>query len=103
MAKFGNIKRQHGRVAGLDEILDRIVSNCPYVSRVIPGRLGRKRGKTPGGLKIQYPTTPSGDVEGPTTGLKCIYTRQGSWQEVFLVCSDVTKARRWIETNVLVD
>lgn len=98
MAKFGNIKRQHGRIEGLDVILDRIVRECPHVTRIIPGRMGRKRGKTPGGLKVQYPTTPGG-VDDPASGLKCIYTRQGSWQEVFLVCDDAAEARRWLEAS----
>ena len=97
MAKFGDIKRQHGRVEGLDKILDRIVRNCPYVTRIIPGRMGRKRGRVPGGLKLQYPTTPGGDGTQPATGLKCIYTRQGSWQEVFLVCDDASAAQQWLE------
>ena len=100
--KFGNVKRQHGRESGLDEILDRIVRDCPHVTRIIPGRLGRKRGRTPGGLRVQYPTTPNGDPGQPTNGLKCIYTRQGSWQEVFLVCDDALQARRWLETHGLV-
>ena len=101
MAKYGKIKRKHGRIAGLDEVLDRIVRECPHVTRIIPGRMGRKRGKMPGGLKIQYPTTPGGDVSSPVNGLKCIYTRQGSWQEVFLVCNDAEEARRWIESSGL--
>lgn len=96
MAKFGNIKRQHGRIEGLDPILDRIVRECPHVIRIIPGRMGRKRGKTPGGLKIQYATARG---EEPASGLKCIYTRQGSWQEVFLICDNVAEAQRWLETN----
>ena len=103
MAKYGNVKKQHGRVGGLDPILDRIVRDCPHVTRIIPGRMGRKRGKTPGGFKIQYPTTRGGDDKQPATGLKCIYTRQGSWQEVFLVCSDAGEATRWLETNGFVD
>ncbi len=103
MAKFGNVKRQHGRVAGLDEILDRIVRDCPHVTRIIPGRMGRKRGKMPGGLKIQYPTTPAGGADDPANGLKCIYTRQGSWQEVFLVCVDADGATQWLKTNGFVD
>ena len=101
-AREGKGKRKHGRVAGLDEILDRIVRDCPHVTRIIPGRMGRKRGKTPGGLKIQYATTPGGGADDPANGLKCIFTRQGSWQEVFLVCADAAEARRWLETNGVV-
>jgi len=89
-------------VTGLDEILDRIVRDCPHVMRIIPGRMGRTRGTTPGGLKIQYPTTPAGGAGGPTNGLKCIYTRQGSWQEVFVICDDAAAAQRWLEENRVV-
>jgi len=89
--KFGRIKRQHGRVGGLDAILDRIIKNCPHVSRIVPGRIKVRRGKTPANFKIQYPTP---------AGLKCLYTGTGTVQEVFLICGDETKARRWIEDNV---
>ena len=68
----------------------------------IPGRMGRKRGKTLGSLKIQYATTPGGGTGDPANGLKCIYTWQGSWQEVFLVCHDAAEAQRWLETNGVV-
>lgn len=87
MAKFGRIKRQHSRVAGLDELLERIIQNCPYVHRIVPGRLGWKKGRTPARLRIQYATH---------AGLKCIYTRGGSWQEVFMICSDSGAARQWL-------
>ncbi|HEY8665430.1 MAG TPA: DUF2103 domain-containing protein [Tepidisphaeraceae bacterium] len=85
--KFGRIKRQHGRVGGLDAILDRIVKNCAHVSRIVPGRIKVRRGHTPPNFKIQYPTT---------AGLKCLYTATGTVQEVFLICSDVEKARHWL-------
>ena len=54
--KFGRIKRQHGRIGGLDALLDRIVRDCPYVTRIVPGRIKVRRGKTPSSFKIQYPT-----------------------------------------------
>ncbi|MEQ9453418.1 MAG: DUF2103 domain-containing protein [Phycisphaeraceae bacterium] len=95
--KFGPIKRQHGRIQGLDPLLDRIVSDCPHITRIVPGRMGRKRGKTPASLRIQYPTTPHGSGDAKrATGLKCLYTHAGSWQEVFLVCSDIDAARLWL-------
>jgi hypothetical protein len=91
--KFGRIKRQHGRVGGLDQILDRIVKQCPYVSRIVPGRIKVRRGKTPPSFKIQYPTT---------AGLKCLYTATGTVQEVFLICNDSVAAKRWlIETETV--
>ncbi len=85
--KFGRIKRQHGRVGGLDEILDRIVKQCPYVSRIVPGRIKVRRGKGNSSFKIQYPTT---------AGLKCLYTGTGTVQEVFLICNDAAAARNWL-------
>ena len=85
--KFGRIKRQHGRVGGLDEILNRIIRNCPHVTRIVPGRIKVRRGKTPPSFKIQYPTD---------SGLKCQYTGTGTVQEVFLICSDEKAARAWL-------
>lgn len=85
--KFGKIKRQHGRVGGLDSILDRIVGQCPYVTRIVPGRIKVRRGKTPPSFRVQYPTA---------AGLKCLYNSTGTVQEVFLICSDGAKAREWL-------
>jgi hypothetical protein len=90
--KFGRIKRQHGRVGGLDAVLNRIVSDCPNVSRIVPGRIKVRRGKTPPGFKVQYPTD---------AGLKCLYMGTGTVQEVFLICTDASAARQWlIETGI---
>jgi hypothetical protein len=85
--KFGRVKRQHGRVGGLDAILDRIVRDCPHVTRIVPGRIKVRRGKTPASFKVQYPTP---------AGLKCLYTGTGTVQEVFLICSDADAAGRWL-------
>ena len=85
--KFGRIKRQHGRVGGLDAILDRIIADCPHVSRIVPGRIKVRRGKTPPSFKIQYATD---------SGLKCLYTGTGTVQEVFLICSNEAAARDWL-------
>jgi len=92
--KFGRIKRQHGRVGGLDTILDRIVKNCPHVSRIVPGRIKVRRGHTPAGFKVQYPTA---------AGLKCLYTATGTVQEVFLICSDSDAARIWLVANEIAE
>ncbi len=85
--KFGRIKRQHGRVGGLDELLDRIVRDCPHVSRIVPGRIKVRRGKTPPSFRVQYPTP---------AGLKCLFTSTGTVQEVFLICKDADAARQWL-------
>ena len=85
--KFGRIKRQHGRVGGLDAILDRIVRDCPHVTRIVPGRIKVRRGRTPPSFRVQYPTN---------AGLKCLYTGTGTVQEVFLICSDVEQAKAWL-------
>ena len=85
--KFGKVKREHGRVRGLDEICDRVVAECPHVSRIVPGRISRRRGNGPQQFKIQY-ITPA--------GLKCLYTVSGTVQEVFLICSDDTAAESWL-------
>jgi hypothetical protein len=85
--KFGKIKRQHGRVGGLDAILNKIIQNCPHVTRIVPGRIKVRRGKTPPSFKIQYPTE---------AGLKGLYTGTGTVQEVFLICSDAEKAKAWL-------
>ena len=85
--KFGKIKRQHGRVRGLDEILNLIIKNCPHVTRIVPGRIKVRRGKTPPSFKVQYPTE---------SGLKCLYTGTGTVQEVFLICSDAQETTRWL-------
>ncbi len=85
--KFGRIKRQHGRVGGLDEILDRIIKHCPHVTRIVPGRIKVRRGRTPPNFKIQYATE---------SGLKCLYTGTGTVQEVFLICSNLRAAAEWL-------
>jgi hypothetical protein len=88
--KFGKIKRQHGRVGGLDAILNRIIDRCPHVTRIVPGRIKTRRGKTPPSFKVQYPTE---------AGIKCQYIGPGTVQEVFLICSDQDKAMGWLKAE----
>jgi hypothetical protein len=88
--KFGRIKRQHGRVNGLDAILDRIVAQCPFVSRIVPGRIKVRRGKTPPAFSVQYPTP---------AGLKCNFVSGGAAQEVFLICKDTEKTIQWLKVH----
>ncbi len=76
----------------MDAILDRIVRDCPHVSRIVPGRIKVRRGKTPPSFKVQYPTE---------AGLKCLYTGTGTVQEVFLICSDEAAAEKWLVENGL--
>jgi hypothetical protein len=92
--KFGRIKRQHGRIKGLDGILDTIVAKCPYVSRIVPGRIKVRRGKTAPTFKIQYPTP---------AGIKCLYINTGTVQEVFLISSNVEKAIAWLKAEGIVE
>jgi len=91
--KFGRIKRQHGRVGGLDKILDRIVANCPFVTRIVPGRIKVRRGKSAPAFKIQYPTN---------AGVKCQFIATGTVQEVFLICSDAAKTMQWLKDQGIV-
>lgn len=91
--KFGKIKKQHGRVGGLDVILKRIVDECPYVTRIVPGRIKVRRGRTPPSFKVQYPTD---------AGLKCLFSGTGTVQEVFLICSDAIRAQEWIDQQKLI-
>jgi hypothetical protein len=88
--KFGRIKRQHGRVNQLDPILDRLVSQCPFVSRIVPGRIKVRRGKTPPAFTVQYPTT---------AGVKCQFVSGGAVQEIFLICSDSEKTIQWLKQH----
>ena len=88
--KFGRIKRQHGRVGGLDAILNQIVAECPHVTRIVPGRIKVRRGKTPPSFRMQYPTS---------AGIKCLYNGTGTVQEVFLICSDAEAAKKWITAS----
>ena len=85
--KFGKVKKEHGRVRGLDAVCERIVRDCAFVSRIVPGRISKKRGGGPAVFKIQYPTD---------AGLKCQYAVERSVQEVFLICTDEDKAGDWL-------
>ncbi len=92
--KFGRIKRQHGRIVGLDELLKQIVAECPHVTRIIPGRIKVRHGKTPSRFTVQYPTP---------AGLKCLFTSTGTIQEVFLICSDTLQTKQWLIQRGLID
>jgi hypothetical protein len=74
-------------VLGLDEILDLIIEHCPFVTRIVPGRIKVRHGNSPAAFKVQYPTP---------AGLKCLYTSVGTVQEVFLICSDMPATRQWL-------
>lgn len=92
--KFGRVKKQHGRIHGLDEVLQRIVKECEAVTRIVPGRISVRRGTAGRCLKLQYPTT---------AGLKCLYSAAGTVQEVFLICSDSEQAVAWLHASGLID
>lgn len=91
--KFGRVKRQHGRLLGLDEVCDAILRDCPQVSRIVPGRIKVRKGNSRG-LKLQYPTE---------AGLKCLYSAPGTVQEVFLICTDQQAAQQWLEQSRLLE
>jgi hypothetical protein len=88
--KFGRIKRQHSRISGLDQVLRLIINSCPHVTRIVPGRIKTRRGKSDPAFKVQYPTD---------AGLKCQYTGTGTVQEVFLICNDAEAAKAWLESE----
>ncbi len=92
--KFGRIKRQHGRIGGLDRLLDTIVRDCPFVQRIVPGRISVRRGKLKQRLTIQYPTA---------AGVKCLFTSTGTVQEVFLICNDSAAAQGWLVDHHMVE
>ncbi len=76
-------------------MLNQIVAECPHVTRIVPGRIKGRRGKTPSSFKVQYPTP---------AGLKCLFTSTGTVQEVFLICSDSEAARAWlIDSGIAAD
>ena len=90
--KYGTVKREHGRVRGLDDVCDAIVKSGPGVSRIVPGRIKRRRGQGPAKLTVQYETE---------SGLKCIYTIGGSVQEVFVVTDVAATTRAWLEKWII--
>jgi hypothetical protein len=81
-------------VGGLDQILDRIIKQCPHVSRIVPGRIKVRRGHTPPSFKVQYPTD---------AGLKCMFNGTGTVQEVFLICADAQATKAWLIANEIVE
>ncbi len=78
----------------MDSLLDRIVRDCPYVSRIVPGRIKVRRGHDARPFKVQYPTD---------AGLKCLFSGTGTVQEVFLICNDATAAWKWLKDSEMVD
>ena len=90
--KYGRIKRKHGRVGGLDKLLSFVARNCPHVSRIVPGRISRRSGRTAASFKVQYQTA---------AGVKCIYVGPNTVQEVFLICSDAKKAIEWVNEQFM--
>ena len=85
--KYGKVKREHGRIRGLDEVCDAILKQGPAVTRIVPGRISRRRGQGKAKLTISYATD---------SGLKCIFSISGTVQEVFIVTSDPVQTRQWL-------
>ncbi len=91
--KFGRIKRQHGRIQGLDDVLNRIIDECPAIERIIPGRISKRKSNFDSEkIQLQYSTV---------SGLKCIYYSKGCVQEVFVVCNDEQQAVQWLARSGL--
>ena len=57
------------------------------MTRIVPGRIKVRRGKTPPSFKVQYETE---------SGLKCLFTGTGTVQEVFVITSDPAAAHAWL-------
>ncbi len=89
--KYGKVKREHGRVRGLDDVCDRILKQGPGVSRIVPGRISRRRGQGKAKLTISYATE---------SGLKCIFTIGGSVQEVFVVTNTPSETESWVRAFI---
>ena len=85
--KYGRVKREHGRVRELDGVCDAILRDGPGVSRVVPGRISRRRGQGRAKLTVQYATE---------SGVKCIFTVGGSVQEVFVVTARQAEVQAWL-------
>ncbi|MEM1011822.1 MAG: DUF2103 domain-containing protein [Planctomycetota bacterium] len=87
--KYGRVKREHGRVRGLDDTCDAILKHGPGVTRIVPGRIKRRRGTGPAKLTVQYETE---------SGIKCMWSISGTVQEVFVVTGTPHETRAWLDT-----
>lgn len=85
----GKVKREHGMIPGLPEILEKL-SQVPEVTSIIPGRIRRVRRRTGGGCSLR--------VQSETgTGLKCAGRTGSAVQEVFVVTNSPASVRTKIE------
>ena len=89
--KYGRVKREHGRVRGLDEVCDEIVRLGPGVTRIVPGRINRRRGTGPAKLTVQYATE---------SGVKCLFHISGTVQEVFIVSGEPDATAQWLAAYI---
>ncbi len=87
--KYGRVKREHGRVRGLDDVCDAILKLGPGVTRIVPGRINRRRGTGPAKLTVQYETD---------SGIKCMWYISGTVQEVFVVTNIPADTHAWLTT-----
>ncbi len=89
--KYGRVKREHGRVRGLDDVCDAILKRGPNVTRIVPGRINRRHGTGPAKLTIQYHTE---------SGVKLMWYISGTVQEVFVVTNTPVETETWIESFI---
>jgi hypothetical protein len=85
---LSKIKLEHSMAEGLRDFLESI-KDWPEIQRIIPGRISRVKGQGSTRFKIQYDTS---------AGLKCLYRRGSTVQEVFFVSSERNLLRSRLES-----
>ena len=85
------VKREHGIIAGLLPVLERIATN-PAVATITPGRIRVTRAATPS-LELRFGTAT-------ISGLKLTARRGTTAQEVFLVTSQPDAVVEFLQREV---
>jgi hypothetical protein len=84
----GKVKREHGMIPGLQQILEEL-ARAPEVTSIIPGRIRRTRHSSGTGCSLR--------VQSETgTGLKCVGRVGSAVQEVFVVTNSPAVVRSMI-------
>ncbi|MFP4641999.1 MAG: DEAD/DEAH box helicase [Dehalococcoidia bacterium] len=85
------IKHEHGIIPGLREFLEDELEPMYETRTIIPGRITKKKGTSPGfRVRFQYPTS---------SGAKILAYNSGAVQEVFVVTSDPESLKRKLEQS----